>query len=212
MEVGSWGSGPGMNKSIIGALVGAAVLAAGCGSAVRQLDQFAVEPSPAPTMGSPPATGTMSPSPGSSTMMPGAGQLKEAAKVALDAVPGSKLVSIESEQNGKLWEVKVVGSDGTEHEMDVQSGKVVKGPTAKQEDAQVKAKRRDLVAAAKLDYVQAADKIVAAVPEGHVTELKLGTENGKGVWEADVVTPDGTKHEVMVDAATGTVTKKNATS
>ncbi|MFI9590960.1 PepSY domain-containing protein [Nonomuraea sp. NPDC052265] len=208
-----------MNKSIIGALVGAAVLAAGCG-AVREVGQFAVEPTPGPTMGSPspsmespPATGTMSPSPGSTSMMkPGAGELKEAAKVAMAAVPGSKVVSVESKENGKIWEVEVVGSDGTEHQMDVESGKVVKGPMAKQEDEQEKAKMRTRISEAKLDYAQAADKIAAAVPEGRVTELKLDTENGKTVWKSDVMTPDGTKHEVMVDAATGELTKKNATS
>ncbi|MEU5865829.1 MULTISPECIES: PepSY domain-containing protein [unclassified Nonomuraea] len=207
-----------MNKSIIGALVGAAVLAAGCG-AVREVGQF-VEPTPGSTMGSPspsmespPATGTMSPSPGStSTMKPGAGELKEAAKVAMAAVPGSKVVSVESEENGKIWQVEVVGSDGTEHQVDVEAGKVVKGPTAKQEDEQEKAKMRARIDAAKLDYAQAADKIAAAVPEGRVTELKLETENGKTVWKSDVMTPDGTKHEVMVDAATGELTKKNETS
>ncbi|MEU1721088.1 PepSY domain-containing protein [Actinomadura sp. ATCC 39365] len=207
-----------MNKSIIGALVGAAVLAAGCG-AVREVGQFAVEPTPGPTMGSPspsmespPATGTMSPSPGTTSMQPGAGELKDAAKVAMAAVPGSKVVSVESQENGMVWEVKVVGSDGTEHQVDVQSGKVVKGPTAEQMDEQEKAEMQTRITEAKLDYAQAADKVAASVPEGHVAELKLDTENDKTVWQSDVMTPDGTKHEVMVDAATGEVTKKNATS
>ncbi|MER6577587.1 PepSY domain-containing protein [Nonomuraea sp. NPDC001023] len=207
-----------MNKSIIGALVGAALLAAGCG-AVREVGQFAVEPTPGPTMGSPspsmespPETGTMSPSPGATSMKPGAGELKDAAKVAMAAVPGSKVVSVESEENGMVWEVKVVGSDGTEHQVDVQSGKVVKGPTAEQMDEQEKAKMQTRINEAKLDYAQAADKVAADVPEGRVTELKLDTENGKTVWKSDVMTPDGTKHEVMVDAATGEVTKKNETS
>ncbi|MFI7418358.1 PepSY domain-containing protein [Nonomuraea sp. NPDC049684] len=207
-----------MNKSIIGALVGAALLAAGCG-AVREVGQFAVEPTPGPTMGSPtptmespPETGTMSPSPGATSMKPGAGELKDAAKVAMAAVPGSKVVSVESEENGMLWEVKVVGSDGTEHQVDVQAGKVVKGPTTEQMDEQEKAEMHTRITEAKLDYAQAADKVAAAVPEGHVAKLKLDTENGKTVWQSDVMTPDGTKHEVMVDAATGEVTKKNETS
>ncbi|MFF0861902.1 PepSY domain-containing protein [Nonomuraea sp. NPDC003560] len=207
-----------MNKSIIGALVGAALLAAGCG-AVREVGQFAVEPTPGPTMGSPspsmespPETGTMSPSPGATSMKPGAGELKDAAKVAMAAVPGSKVVSVESEENGMVWEVKVVGSDGTEHQVDVKSGKVVKGPTAEQMDEQEKAKMHTRITEAKLDYAQAADKVAAAVPEGSVTKLKLDTENGKTVWKSDVMTPDGTQHEVMVDAATGEVTKKNETS
>ncbi|NUT44062.1 MAG: PepSY domain-containing protein, partial [Thermoactinospora sp.] len=131
---------------------------------------------------------------------------------AIAAVPGSKLISIETEENGKLWEIQVVGADGTEHEMDVQNGKVVSGPTTKEEDADDKAKHRARIAAAKLDYAQAADKIAAAVPEGRITELNLDTEKGKTVWEADVMTPDGTKHEVAVDAGTGTVTKNSSPS
>ncbi|WP_344473776.1 PepSY domain-containing protein [Nonomuraea monospora] len=190
-----------MNKTIIGALVGASVLAGGCGAVVREVERLAVRTSP--TIGTP----TFASSPAGS---PGAGDLKQAAQAALGAVPGSTLVSIETEENGRLWEVQVVGKDGTEHQLDVESGKVVAGPTTEQEDADDKAKHRARVSAAKLDYAQAADKIVAAVPEGRVTELNLDTEQGKTVWEADVVGADGVKHEVAVDAATGAVTRNNA--
>ncbi|MFC7107530.1 PepSY domain-containing protein [Nonomuraea rubra] len=142
--------------------------------------------------------------------LPGAGDLKQAAQAALGAVPGSTLVSIETEENGRLWEVQVVGEDGTEHQLDVESGKVVSGPTTEQEDNADKAKHRARVSAAELDYAQAADKIAAAVPEGRITELNLDTEQGKTVWEADVIGADGTKHEVAVDAATGSVTRNNS--
>ncbi|MEV0993936.1 PepSY domain-containing protein [Nonomuraea sp. NPDC050202] len=194
-----------MNKTIIGALVGASVLAGGCGTVLREAERLAVQSSP--TIGTP--TATTAPQ-GSPTGSPGAGDLKQAAQAALDAVPGSTLISIETEENGRLWEVQVVGEDGTEHQLDVESGKVVSGPTTEQEDNADKAKHRARVSAAKLDYAQAADKIAAAVPEGRVTELNLDTEQGKTVWEADVIAPDGTKHEVAVDAATGAVTRTNS--
>lgn len=45
----------------------------------------------------------------------------------------------------------------------------------------------------------------AEVPGGAVTELDLDSANGTTVWEAEVIDESGTKHEVTVDAATGTV-------
>ncbi|MGP4098757.1 PepSY domain-containing protein [Nonomuraea sp. KM90] len=196
-----------MNKTIVGALVGATVLAGGCGTVLREVERLSVQSSP--TLGTPTAiTPTAGPT-GSPSGSPGAGDLKQAAQAALAAVPGSTLISIETEQDGRIWEVQVVGKDGTEHQMDVESGKVVSGPTTEEEDAEDKAKHRERVAAATLDYAQAADKIAATVPEGRVTELNLDMEQGKTVWESDVVTPDGTKHEVVLDAATGTVTGNN---
>ncbi|MGR6921416.1 PepSY domain-containing protein [[Actinomadura] parvosata] len=197
-----------MNKTIIAALVGASVLAGGCGTVLREVERLAVRTSPEPSIGT--ATSTTATTATTAPQgTPGAGDLKQAARAALGAVPGSTLVSIETEENGRLWEVQVVGQDGTEHQLDVESGKVVGGPTTEEEDAADKAKHRARVSAAKLDYAQAADKIAAAVPEGRITELNLDTEQGKTVWEADVLAPGGTKHEVAIDAATGTVTRNN---
>ncbi|SEG83100.1 Peptidase propeptide and YPEB domain-containing protein [Nonomuraea solani] len=195
-----------MNKTIIGTLVGATLLAGGCGTVAREMERLAVWSSPTP--GTPSATSP----PGSATASPGPADLKAAAQAALAAVPGSRLISIETEENGTLWEVQVVGRDGTEHEMDVQAGKVVRGPATEGEDAADKAKHRERVAAAKLDYAQAADKILAAVPEGRITELNLDGEAGRTVWESDVVTSNGVKREVAIDAATGTVTRNNGTT
>ncbi|MFC4119672.1 PepSY domain-containing protein [Nonomuraea zeae] len=198
-----------MKKTIIGAIAGMTVLAAGCGTVIRQVERLAVEgsPTPASPTASPPATPTGSPGAPAE-----AGDLRAAAQAALGAVPNSTLISIETEENGRLWEVQVVGQDGTEHQMDVAAGKVVNGPTAEDEDAADKAEHRARVSAAKLDYAQAADKIMATVPEGRITELNLDGEQGRTVWESDVITPDGTKHEVTVDAVTGTVTSSSSTS
>ncbi|GAA3657991.1 hypothetical protein GCM10022224_021560 [Nonomuraea antimicrobica] len=197
-----------MNKTIIGALIGATVLATGCGTAAREAERLSEQSSP--TLGSPTATTEPASPTGSPTGSPGTvslEHLKQAAQAAIAAVPGSKLVAIESEENGRWWEAHVVGEDGTEHKMDIENGKVVRGPTTEEEDAAAKAKRKEELAAAKVDYVQAADKLVAAVPEGRIAELRLGTEHGKTVWEGELVTPDGTKHEATVDAATGEVVK-----
>src|SRR5690606_37643259 len=128
--------------------------------------------------------------------------LKQAGQAAITAVPGSKVISMEAEENGSRWEIHLAGDDGTEYRLDVEGGSVISGPSTEQDDADDKAELRDRVAAAKLDYAQAADKIAAEVPEGRITELALDDEQDKTVWESDVVTSDGTKQEVTVDAAT----------
>ncbi|MEU6710947.1 PepSY domain-containing protein [Nonomuraea sp. NPDC046802] len=209
-----------MNRTIIGALVGATVLAGGCGPATRQAEELAAKPPsaiPKPNIiqtetpgGTPPGSPTGSP-PGSPGQA-GATQLRQAAQAALSAVPNSKIILIKSEAEGRRWEVRVVGEDGTEHQMDVESGKVVRGPSTEESDEAEKAKHRELVKAAKLDYSQAADKILAAVPGGRITELNLDNEQGKTVWEADVLTANGAKQEVAVDAVTGEVTRSSATT
>ncbi|MEV4080371.1 PepSY domain-containing protein [Nonomuraea fuscirosea] len=232
-----------MNKTIIGALVGAAVLAGGCGTAFREVERLAAQPSP--SLGTPTSTtapgGSGGPggpgnpddsgapncpgcpggpggpgSPGGPGGPGGPGQdtladLKQAGQAALAAVPGSTLISIETEEGGRTWEVQVVGKDGTEHQMDVEAGKIVNGPTTEDEEQSDKTEHRDRVAAAKLDYAQAADKITAAVPEGRITELNLDTERGKTVWESDVITPNGTKRQLTIDATTGQPTQPTTT-
>ncbi|MEW9548537.1 PepSY domain-containing protein [Nonomuraea sp. NPDC050783] len=222
-----------MNKTLTGVLLGAAVLAGGCGQHAAHeahgMGRQAVQP-PSPTGGVPsgvptgpsglptgspgvstgpsgtaPATPTSPPpgSPGSTSPGAGAGDLRQAARAALAAVPGATLVSIEAEGNGSRWEAHVVGRDGTEHQLDVAGGKVVSGPRREDDDAGDKAERQRLLSATKIGYDQALDKITAAVPGGRVTELNLDTEGGKPVWEADVLTPDGAKRDVTLDAVTG---------
>jgi len=114
---------------------------------------------------------------------------------------------VESENNGTRWEVEVVTDDGTEHKVDVSAdgASVLRGPIEQQDSAADKAKHRDRVAAATLDYHDAVDALLKAVPNGRIDELNLDSERGTTVWEADVYDGSGTKHELSVDAATGTV-------
>ncbi|OBI61557.1 hypothetical protein A5667_10810 [Mycolicibacterium fortuitum] len=132
--------------------------------------------------------------------------LRRAGSTATAAVPGSTLISIETERDGR-WEVQVVTADGTEHEMDISSdgATVTMGPTAKSEGEADKAKHRERVQAAHVDYRAAADKILAEVPNGTITELNLDSNNGTTVWEADVTDSSQAKHEVTIDAGSGQV-------
>ncbi|MET8339129.1 PepSY domain-containing protein [Streptosporangium canum] len=137
----------------------------------------------------------------------GTEDLRRAGEAALKAVPDSTLISIESEENGRLWEVQVVAADGTEHKLDVEAGtgKVIGKPRVEAEDAGDKAEHKRRVEEAKIGYLQAAEKIEAQVPGGRITELSLDGHNGKTVWEGDVVDSRRTKRFIMIDAGDGKI-------
>ncbi|MFI6521330.1 PepSY domain-containing protein [Spirillospora sp. NPDC050679] len=152
------------------------------------------------------ATGTgaaTSPSASSASAQPDQASLERAAKAALAKVPGSTVISIETEDDGSRWEVQTVTGDGTEHEVTVGAadGEVV-SDTPKKEGAADKAKHRDRVKAAKVDYKAAADKILQIAGGGRITELNLDGHQGRTVWEADVRTGGG-KRSIEIDAGTG---------
>ncbi|MEU7857111.1 PepSY domain-containing protein [Nonomuraea sp. NPDC049141] len=196
-----------MNKKIIGGgLAGAALLAAAaCGADARQMSEQGAD-TPTPYVA---ATASPYDAEAGSQKHSGVKKLEEVAQAALKAVPGSTLVSMEAEENGGLWEVRVVDAKGTEHQMDIGAGtaKVVSGPSAEDDDSADKTEYLDRIKAAKLDYQQAAGKIATAVPGGRITELNLDSHQDKIVWEVDVVTSDGKKQNMTVDAIDGTVTK-----
>jgi uncharacterized membrane protein YkoI len=156
------------------------------------------------------ASSSASSQPRASSASPGgtghARQLVAAGRTAVHAVPKGTLISIETERNGTAWEAQVVTPDGTEHELNVSAGgtKVLSGPSTKHEGKKDKTKHRDRIKAAELDYEQAAQKVLSAVPNAvKITELDLDTHHGSTVWEADVYDRSHTEHEVTIDAATG---------
>ncbi|MEU7746475.1 PepSY domain-containing protein [Nonomuraea sp. NPDC049158] len=198
-----------MTKTIIGgALAGAALLTAtACGGDARQMtEQFGASPTPYIAATESPKYGAHADSQKRSAVK----KLEEVGKAAMKAVPGSTLVAMETEENGNLWEVQVVDDKGIEHQMDVESDttKVVSGPRAEDdENADDKARHLDRIKSAKLDYAQAAAKVLAAVPGGRITEINLDSHRDKIVWEVDVVPPNGSKQDMTVDASDGAVTK-----
>ncbi|MDN5763560.1 MAG: PepSY domain-containing protein [Microlunatus sp.] len=128
------------------------------------------------------------------------------------AVPDSRLISLESEQDGDVWEAQVVTPDGVEHEMDLSAADatVTSGPTKDEEDADDRAKHRRRLAEVSVDYRGAVKALGSAVPDGTITELDLDSWKDKTVWEADVYDPAGTKHEVKVDATTAEILANEA--
>lgn len=177
----------------------AAVSLVGCGS---DDDEAAAPPSESAS-----GPSAASPAPSQEDTADDASDLIAAGKTALQEVDNSTVISIESEDNGTRWEVQVVTSDGTEYEMDISSdgSKLVSGPRKEDDEPADKAKHRDRVKAAKLDYEAAAKKLLEAIPGGRITELNLDTERGRTVWEADVIDDSDKKHEVDLDASSGKV-------
>jgi uncharacterized membrane protein YkoI len=76
-------------------------------------------------------------------------------------------------------------------------------------DAAEKAEAAKLLPQAKVTEQQAAQKALVTSP-GTVVEAQLGQENGTIVWEFQVKAPDGSGHEVKVNATTGAVISTTA--
>ncbi|WP_280464004.1 PepSY domain-containing protein [Nocardia carnea] len=184
---------------IAGVLV---VASAGCAGSDDDSAGQATTTPPVATTTSPPSAAETPAAPAGA----GTDALYRAGNTATGAVPGSTLISIETERDGR-WEVQVVTADGTEHEMDISSdgATVTRGPTAKTEDEDDKTEHRDRTQAARLDYRAAADKVLTEVPNGTITELNLDGRNGTTVWEADVLDSSQAKQEVTVDAGSGQI-------
>ncbi|BDZ47780.1 hypothetical protein GCM10025867_44940 [Frondihabitans sucicola] len=132
--------------------------------------------------------------------------LTAAAATALDAVPSSRLLSIERERGGSAWEILVASADGTEHEVhtDAAGTTVTAGPTSKSTDADDLAENKRFLGDATVTAREAAATLTETV-DGSVAELGLDDHLGKTVWEGDVIDSAGTKHSIRLDAGTGDV-------
>ncbi|MFF0221345.1 PepSY domain-containing protein [Streptomyces sp. NPDC004629] len=129
---------------------------------------------------------------------------KQAADAAVTSVAGTVTAVEREEEHGRtVWEVDVVDSRGTGHEVTVDAGdrRVTASTTGTRDD-------RDDAAAVKsagTDLGRALKAALAAV-NGTVTSVEIDdAADGTAVWEIDVVDAKGTEHEVVVDAATGRV-------
>ncbi|MEV4548570.1 PepSY domain-containing protein [Nonomuraea wenchangensis] len=124
----------------------------------------------------------------------------------MDAVKGSKGLSVQSNNGGRLWEVQLAGPDGTERLLEVDDSGKVSGvkDTGQGEKARVMGISKD----ARLSFDDAAAKVSSAVPEGRITHMSLDRYGDDTlVWDADVLTSEGVWRLVKVDARTGAVTK-----
>jgi hypothetical protein len=138
--------------------------------------------------------------------------LLRAGATAVAAVPNSVLTFIESEtDDAGTWKARVVAPDGTEQQLKigVDGVTVLVGPTPKNDSDTDKAQHRTLIQSAHLDYQAAVNKMLGAVPNGSVTQLKLDDANNTTVWDADVWDTYLVEHKVTINAASGDVVANN---
>ncbi|GHH64835.1 hypothetical protein GCM10017673_08200 [Streptosporangium violaceochromogenes] len=199
-------------KAIIGTVfTGLALLAAAaCESAPTRFGAVKAVPADGAVVGFVSPSGPPSDSDDDPGREPGGtANLEKVGAAAMDAVKGSTVLSFQAENNGRIWEVQLAGPDGTERLLEVDaSGKGVSGPRVKDTGKEEKARVMGIVKDSELTYKEAAEKVSSSVPHGKITHMSLDRyHNGLLVWDVDVVTPDGTWHEVKVGAKDGVVTK-----
>ncbi|SET82391.1 PepSY domain-containing protein [Nonomuraea wenchangensis] len=126
----------------------------------------------------------------------------------MDAVKGSKVLSVQSNNGGRLWEVQLAGPDGTERLLEVDDLGRVSGVRVKDTGQGEKARVLGISKDARLSFDDAAAKVSSVVPEGRITHMSLDRYGDDAlVWDADVLTSEGVWRGVKVDARSGAVTK-----
>ena len=136
----------------------------------------------------------------------------EAINAALEKVPGTvEEVELEDEKGTIVYEIELVSTDGTEHEVkvDAQTGEVLKVEADDDENEEDAQNQAELAKQAKITEDEAINAALEKVP-GTVNEIELEVENGTVVYEIEVLSTDGTEQEVKVDAQTGEVLKVEA--
>lgn len=160
------------------------------------------ESAPATSAGATPATAQAGQARPDAT---GNDALVHAGRTALAQSSGGTVTAIDSEDDGAYWEVKIARTDGQHAKWRVSAdgSRIQGGPRESRMSDRSKTKWQRRLAAAKLDFAQAVDKITGTRP-GRITELELDDHRNTLVWEAEVRSTDG-KYKVKIDAADGSV-------
>lgn len=142
---------------------------------------------------------------GNGSQAPEDNGLLAAGETAQSKLPDSTIIEIESEDDGSYWEVEVAFPGGFRKELEISAdGKdIERGPRGFQQDGRSKKKWRKRLKEVELDYQEAYEKVIET-RDGQVTELELDEEDGKLIWEADVISDD-TEYEVSISARNGKV-------
>ncbi|WP_323179337.1 MULTISPECIES: PepSY domain-containing protein [unclassified Streptomyces] len=121
---------------------------------------------------------------------------------ALEHTPGTAVGAELDDENGAVvWEVEVVGRDGTWHDVRVSpaAGTVLGSRTEHEDDA---ARVR---AALDGTSVSAAEAARAAAAKGRVTEIDLDVDRGTPAWKVETLTSNGVEREWRVGLDTARI-------
>jgi len=163
----------------------------------------AAEPTPTTSAASPTASPSATPSAKSTTNAQGNDALLAAGGLGSKEVSKGTVVSIESERNG--WEVHVVSGAGEEQQLrtDASGEQLVSGPTDDRPDAEDRAENQQFAQAA-VSYKRAVRAVEGEVDGAEIRDLSLDQDNGRTLWEADVVV-GSQQRQVQIDADNGKI-------
>ncbi|MEU8640326.1 PepSY domain-containing protein [Streptomyces sp. NPDC048674] len=122
---------------------------------------------------------------------------------ALEHTPGTAVGAELDDENGAVvWEVEVVGRDGTWHDVRVSpaAGTVLGSRTEHEDDA---ARVRAALDGTSVSAVEAAR---AAAAKGKVTEIDLDVDRGTPAWKVETLTSNGVEREWRVGLDTARIT------
>jgi uncharacterized membrane protein YkoI len=168
------------------------------------VSESAAEPTPTATPStSPTATPSESSSAPPATNPDGNDALLAAGALGAQEVSSGTVVSVEAERDG--WEVHVVSDSGDEQQLrtDASGKRLASGPTDDRPDAEDRAENQQF-AQAETNYKRAVKAVEADVDGGEIRELSLDRDNGRTVWEADVLV-GSQQRQVQVDADNGKI-------
>ena len=171
------------------------------------VSESAGEPTPT-TSASPTGSASATPSARPTTNAQGNDALLAAGGLGLKEVSKGTVVSIESERNG--WEVHVVSAAGEEQQLrtDASGERLVSGPTDDRPDAEDRAENQQFAQAA-VSYKRAVRAVEGEVDGAEIRDLSLDRDNGRTLWEADVVV-GSQQRQVQIDADNGKIVSNRA--
>lgn len=126
----------------------------------------------------------------------------EAEDAALGAVSGKVMESSLDDDFGRaVYKVEVLDRDGRLHEVyvDAANGEILRRETEDQEDS---AEARSVSERVATDRSAAEDAALNEVP-GDILGTSLEDEDGRAIYEVEILGDDGDLHELYVDAESG---------
>ena len=126
----------------------------------------------------------------------------EAEDAALGAVSGKVMESSLDDDFGRaVYKVEVLDRDGRLHEVyvDAANGDILRRETEDQEDS---AEARSVSERVSMDRNAAEDAALKEVP-GDILGTSLEDEDGRAIYEVEILGDDGDLHELYVDAESG---------
>ena len=196
------------NLTTIAFAVGLALSMAACDSPEQGAPTTAgptqTQMAPGATPGTSPGTTPGAAAPGEGGSPAAGGELNASAALltALAAVRGSDAIELDFRPGSQAWRVDVIGAD-TEYRLLVSpDGSEVLEQHPRAADPE----HRSELQQARIPMSEAIT-IGQQQAGGEISEVSLDDEDGKVVWKVEVISTDGQRTEVLVDAVSGEAVK-----